>query len=196
MDRRSATLRPKVFGIGLPRTGTTTLGRCLDLIGYRRLGFDLAALRAFATGAQRYLNVQLAMHDAFEDAPWFMAYEEMEGRYPDARFVLTLRKDAARWVESAVRHDERHANYPESQDARRLFMEHYRRTLGVTFTTPDEVYLRHNAAVREFFADKPGKLLTVCWETGDGWDALCAFLGHEPPAGVSFPHENAGGRTE
>ena len=31
------------------------------------------------------------------------------------------------------------------------------------------VYERHNAAVKEFFRDRPHKLLTVCWESGDGW---------------------------
>ena len=31
----SSTQRPKVFGIGCPRTGTTTLLRCMETLGYR-----------------------------------------------------------------------------------------------------------------------------------------------------------------
>ncbi len=28
----------KIFGIGWAKTGTTTLGRCLELLGYRHVG--------------------------------------------------------------------------------------------------------------------------------------------------------------
>jgi hypothetical protein len=31
----------------------------------------------------------------------------------------------------------------------------------------------------------------VCWETGDGWSALCPFL-NEPIPAVPFPFENKG----
>ena len=42
-----------------------------------------------------------------------------------------------------------------------------------------EFYRRHNQAVRDHFADRPGKLLELCWERGDGPDDLGQFLGVE-----------------
>ena len=36
-------------------------------------------------------------------------------------------------------------------------------------------YEVHNEAVRRHFADRPGQLLEVCWETGSGWRELCDF---------------------
>jgi hypothetical protein len=46
-------------------------------------------------------------------------------------------------------------------------------------------------AFDSFDADKPGRLLEVCWETGDGRKELCGFLRHPMPD-LPFPHGNQG----
>src|SRR6185295_3295232 len=55
-------------------------------------------------------------------------------------------------------------------------------------------YEAHNAAVQECFAGRPDQLITLCWDTGDEWRKLCAFLGLKVPR-VAFPHMNVGTRT-
>jgi len=53
-----------------------------------------------------------------------------------------------------------------------------------------EIYRRHQADVMEFFetAGASAQLRVLCWETGDGWDALCDFLGHDR-VDWRFPHD-------
>jgi hypothetical protein len=120
-----------------------------------------------------------------------MRYREFDALYPDARFVLTLRHDADTWLRSGIGHDARQ-NLPGSPGAtaKGLFIAHYRQQ-GVDADDGAAIYRFHNLQVQDHFADRPGKLLTVCWEDGDGWDRLCAFLALPVPAGQRFPHENA-----
>ena len=44
-----------------------------------------------------------------------------------------------------------------------------------------EFYERHNAEVMDVFADSPERLLVVCWETGEGVEALPGFVGVDEP---------------
>jgi hypothetical protein len=55
-----------------------------------------------------------------------------------------------------------------------------------------DAYGRHLTAVAGRFADRPGDLLVMDITAGQGWEALCPFLGLEAPAGVAFPVANAG----
>jgi hypothetical protein len=50
-------------------------------------------------------------------------------------------------------------------------------------------YNNHNQQVIDYFADKPDKLLVICWENKDGWNKLCDFLNKSVPK-VPFPHLN------
>jgi hypothetical protein len=53
-----------------------------------------------------------------------------------------------------------------------------------------DFYNSHNSGVLEFFRERaPTRILHVCWEAGDGWDALCRFLDCGIPA-QNFPHLN------
>ncbi len=87
--------RPKVFVVGLSRTGTTTL-----TVALRRLGYLAAHWVNPATG-QMLLPEDAAIFDAMADAPVADAVEELADRYPHARFILTLRP-AASWERSLL----------------------------------------------------------------------------------------------
>ena len=52
-------------------------------------------------------------------------------------------------------------------------------------------YEDHNKVVLEYFKDRPNDLLVFCWEDGDSWDKLCAFLRAEVPD-TPIPHLNKG----
>lgn len=45
--------------------------------------------------------------ETFEDWPWFAIYREMDQKFPDSKFILTLRKDTATYVASLKGHHER-----------------------------------------------------------------------------------------
>ncbi len=179
----------KIFGIGLNKTGTTTLGVSLAQFGFRHLGFRRALFKAHARGDLATVFGAIEQFESFDDWPYPLMFRELHARYGDAaRFILTTRASPAAWLESLKAHTLR-AN-PLSQTNRLAYgfdYPHGREAEHLAF------YERHNAAVREFFA-APGRahlLLDVCWERGDGWKQLCAFL-DLPVPGTPFPHEYRG----
>lgn len=196
--RRAAGLdpplaRPKVFVVGLSRTGTTTLTAAL-----RRLGYLAAHWVNPATG-QMLSAEDAALFDAMTDAPVADAVEDLADRYPDARFLLTLRP-AESWTRSLLSHMRREHGLADA-----AAMEHLLRS-GAPLLHGGRwaaVYARqllvpgglgaapaaHSARVRARFRDEPGRLLEFDLWAGDGWEKLCGFLDLPVPA-EPFPREN------
>lgn len=178
----------KVFGIGLHKTGTTTLGACFKALGYKHLSCRKDLLVKLREGAFEEIYSEIDKYETFEDWPYPLMYRELAARYPDAKFVLTLRKDAETWLRSFHKHSLRRS---PTRNAQKL-------AYGVAYTYGNEdkltaFYERHEAEVQAFFAETdPARLLVVCWETGSGWQALCDFLGEAVPE-APFPHENRAG---
>jgi len=173
----------KVLGVGLNKTGTKTLATCFEHFGLRHVSWDPEALEQWRAGDIDALLERMESHDAFEDWPWPLLYREVDRRFPEARFVLTVRARADVWFESLCRHAERTGPTVFREVIYGRAMPHEHRDEHVAF------YERHNAAVRAHFDGRPGKLLEVCWERGDGWAELAPFLGHALPA-EPFPHVN------
>jgi hypothetical protein len=182
-------MSPKVFGVGWAKTGTTTLGRCLRILGYRHVGQRLDLVPAYATGDSATILREAAAADAFEDWPWILLFRELDRAFPGSRFVLTTR-DPELWVSSYL-------NMLRGQGTATPEMNRIRRTLyGLNF--PDVTraqlvarFVRHSREVQAHFRDRPDSLLVVDWSRGHGWAELCGFLGVREPA-EEFPHENRG----
>lgn len=181
----------KVFGIGLHKTGTTTLGACFKALGYDHLSCRKDLLAKLRHGEVDSIYAEIDKYQSFEDWPYPLMYKELAERYPDAKFVLTLRKDAEVWIKSFHRHSLRRSPLRNAQ----------KMAYGVAYTLGNEDYLRafydaHESEVQEYFAQTdPKRLLVVCWETGSGWDALCRFLELDVPA-APFPHKNKDGSAK
>lgn len=187
--RGSPIGKTKVFGIGLNKTGTSTLGACFRTLGFRHL-YDVQQLTKF------YFNKDfdsiydvMEGYDSFEDWPIPLMYEELFERYgKDAKFILTMRKTPEVWVKSLSKHAKR-INFEGARNIRRNIYG---------FEAPDgheaehiAFYEKHNREVVKFFEDRGAldQLLVVCWEDGHGWDELCGFFGISKPW-YSFPHIN------
>lgn len=78
--------KQKVFIIGLPRTGTTSVSVALLEQGLK------VAHMAFTKQA-------FILADAVSDAPCFSDYQQLDGLFPQAKFVY-LERDMAKWVPS------------------------------------------------------------------------------------------------
>ncbi len=177
--------RNKVFGIGMNKTGTKTLGECFRLFGFRNKSYDGGLLRDFARKDFSRIYEVADSYDSFEDWPWPLLYREFSEIYPDAKFILTMRATPEIWFRSLCRH----ANLTGPTEARVIVYGHamphdqMHQHIGI--------YNRHNEEVIRFFAARPERLLAVSWDKGDGWEQVCRFLGVDIPA-VPFPHENKG----
>jgi hypothetical protein len=188
IDRRPVR-STKVVGIGLPKTGTTSLGYCLRRFGFKHRTYDMNLAAKVKTGRAPEAMKEAEKHESFEDWPWFMLYREFDQKFPNSKFILTLRKDTATYVKSLQGHHEREgirnkdfvkppwwdvvqevepADWDYEKSARR--------------------YEKHNRDVLDYFAGRIDKdLLVVCWETGDGWAELSRFLNQRIP-NEPFPH--------
>lgn len=162
----------KVFCVGLQKTGPTSLGYALHLLGYRVAGSTqidrsppLDTLRDRALAMTRD-------YDAFQDMPWALFFRNFDLVYPDAKFILTLREPED-WYRSMCKH------FPT--ELSRLGKVVY----GTERAEDKDVLIRryedHVAEVRSHFFGRSGKLLEIDLGADDGWDPLCAFLDVQRP---------------
>lgn len=183
----------KVICVGLPKTGTTTLRVCLQLLGYSKAPYDLELIHDVANGNMEGITSILQSHTCFEDWPWPIAYEAAYELEPRAAYVLTERASTRVWLESLRKHTKREPS-ESSRELRESIFGHddpWRR--GELY---EEYYEDHIASVRGFFEDKKDQFLQVCWERGDGWKQLCDFLGLDEPVATPFPHANSAKEKE
>lgn len=165
----------KVFGIGLQKTGTTTLGACLAHLGHKKVTYHRRGIWHLRRGQISRLKKIMDQYDAFDDEPWAHCYEIADRLYPDAKFVLTVRKSPERWYESMCKHCDR---IPFNQHRKYFFgcimpRRHKNQILAV--------YNKHIETVKHYFQDRPEKLLILCWENNEGWEKLCSFTGDAVP---------------
>lgn len=175
----------KIFGIGLNKTGTTTLAACFRELGFRHTSCNLRLMQCVDRGDLAPVFDHADRYDSFEDWPWPLLYQELDRRYDDAKFVLTRRSSASVWFNSLKRHALRTGPTEYRSIAYGHFMPLGKREEHIA------IYRRHNSAVRSYFSRRDDKLIEICWEEGDGWDELCSFIGVPAPQ-HELPHENKG----
>ncbi|MGO8794722.1 MAG: sulfotransferase [Candidatus Sulfotelmatobacter sp.] len=128
-------------------------------------------------------------YDAAADTSVACSFLELDVRYPDSQFILTVR-DVRSWLASTEAFFAGPAPNEEWKREVRL------RTYGVLEWDRGaflNAYHRHVKAVMDRFADRPAQLLVLDICAGEGWDMLCAFLGKPVPS-VPFPHANSRSR--
>jgi hypothetical protein len=178
----------KVFGIGLDKTGLTSLHQALEELGYTTARLqgpetELPIFRALDEGwpLLHYLDAEadavagiLALSSRF-----FIA----DVQYPGSKFILTVR-DLADWLASRRRQVEKNRELQAAGIPHTGF-------LSVDVDAWGAHYEEHEAVVRAYFADRPDDLLVFDLVGGDGWEPLCEFLGLPTPE-ASFPHARQG----
>ena len=186
-DNLPSTPRKKVFGIGWAKTGTTTLGRCFEILGYNHQSQNLSLVPQIIQGNfAKTLRIATAK-ESFEDWPWPLVYREMDAAFPGSRFVLTTRAPN-HWLASyRAMLAAQGVPTPDLRDIRcQLF------GVDPAIASDEELvarYNRHNTEIMEYFKLRSEQLLVVDWEAGDSWKKLCHFL-RAPVPDVPFPHLN------
>ncbi|MDF9795518.1 hypothetical protein OKW21_000781 [Catalinimonas alkaloidigena] len=174
----------KVFGIGLGKTGTSSLGRALKVLGYRHMNFRADLVLEYDKGNLQPIFEVADQYDSFEDFPWPLLYKELDRRYPGSKFVLTLRSDVNKWFKSIYDHANRGAGTKKIRKITYGYeMPHHHEKEYI------ECYLKHKEDVLHHFADRKEDLLVMYIDQGDSWGKLCDFL-VKPVPNVPFPHAN------
>lgn len=177
--------REKIFVLGFHKTGTTSLAKALQVLGYRVCGFVTPKLDRNPSTRRELFELSykplLNKYDAFEDTLWFIFYKELANIYPDAKFILTVRPEIS-WYKSMVKHF--------GGFDRKIFhwiYEGYGDPIG-----NQELYLKkytqHNHDVIQYFKNKD--LLIMHVPEDFNWEILCDFLSCKKPFG-KFPHANS-----
>jgi hypothetical protein len=154
----------KIFGIGLSGTGTHSLNYALKLLGY--------TAKHYPDSLEDFMR-----YEALTDISVSCRYRELDKIFPGSKFILTTR-DLEGWLANR-------AKKPGGKKRKRFWrMETNLRTYG-TLSYDREKYIaryaEYHAGVREYFAERPGDLLSIDIIGGEGWEKLCAFLGRETP---------------
>ncbi len=198
------TARPKVFGIGLSRTGTRSLTAALGILGFSvdHYPVDRATLETLERGDARF--PQLDRFDGISDITVAPYYEDLDRLHPGAKFILTVREEQS-WLGSCEHH---WASRPAHQEAprpgkavapeahethmaiRRFLRAAVYASYGFDRDRFSRAYRRHLASVTAYFRERPGDLLLLDIASGEGFEKLAPFLGVPVPE-APFPHRGA-----
>lgn len=173
----------KIVGIGLNKTGTKSLGYCIQQWGFRHVSLCEEAFELWRSGDVPKLLTLVGHYDSFEDWPWPLVYKSIDKRFSGSKFILTKRKDPETWFESLCAHADRTGPTIYRKYIYGYEMPHGHKNHHI------KIYLDHLSSCREYFKKRPNDFLEVCWEEGDGWSQLSSFLQLECPP-IPFPHEN------
>jgi Sulfotransferase domain len=205
---------PKVIVAGMPRTGTESIKRALEVLyGNHARAYHMSEVLnrpkhlqvwsdlAFERIQPEQVNWQefLAGYVATTDMPCALYFEQLAAAFPDAKIVLSLR-DESEWFESYYRllvsaYQFRFLRFlPPLNRFWPYSAKLHEILFGDAFTEQGPVremvidgYRHHNQRVRETIS--PERLLE--YKVEQGWQPLCNFLELEEPP-VQFPHLNAG----
>lgn len=198
----------KVFCLGFPKTGTTSLEVALQSLGYRvcrgasRNNHSNFLMALHVHGDTDEIARLIAHFDAFADMPWggTPLYLWLSRRYPEARFVHTVR-DPDKWYRSLLNQLEKAAGSSDASLDDLHAAGGYgatmilRRVWGIEdiVVQKDQAlsfYNTLNAAILSHFAQHDNFLSLDLTQTPD-WGPLCAFL-DRPVPDQPFPHLNRG----
>ena len=174
----SGTIKHRAWGIGLGRTGTTSFCRALQVLGYQNV-------------VHNPTFEQLAELDGAADNGCTIFYKYLDYKFPGSKFVL-LTRDLKPWLDSA---EYIHGHEPIDRTEDVIIMRRMLLYETVVFDREKflEIYHRHHADVRRYFADRPNDLLEMDITKGDGWEKLCPFLDLPIP---DQPFSNANKRVD
>ena len=164
----------KVFCIGYNKTGTTTLGKSFEMLGYRNSSFNKKVWRQFY--ANKEFNKILeytSKFDSFDDLPWLK--EDMipilDKTFPKSKFIYLTREEES-WKKSF--YNWRYKVMGKYPDADKAWI----------------AYKKHEKFVYEYFKDRPSSdFIVLDVRDEKGFKKLADFLGKKTNI-EKFPHFN------
>jgi hypothetical protein len=171
----------KIFGIGLARTGTTSLYHAMLTLGINAAPSSVELLDTID-------HDFLLRHDAFFDNPVPFRYRELDEVFPNARWIVTQRP-VDDWLASMQ------WLFGEGLDrldpaTRALGDRVHRDVYGTdTFDSPrlSAIYTDHYASLADWVTSRDHIWLHL--DQPLTWKPICDLLG-KPEPDIDFPHAN------
>jgi hypothetical protein len=184
-DDRPAPDRPRIFGIGLNKTATSSLHDALTILGFNSLhdgGPTVHDAVLAAIDAEQPLLSNLDPRvDAFSDIGLLSRrFGILDRQYPGSRFILTVRPLDA-WIDSRRRHVARNV-------ADKAIGEYDGTFLVVDEPKWIEEWEHHTERVRTYFAGRTD-FLEIDLTHSPSWGPICDLLGLAEPESP-FPWAN------
>jgi len=171
----------KIFGIGMSRTGTTSLHHVLENMGYKCNHFVDELI------ADNDSNI-IKDYDVLMDSPIPLLYQQLDKKYPNSKFILTTRNKST-WLKSMkwmFTHGKVIWNWPKSTQA-------YHRKFYGTIKYNKRILSNHydlfHQQVYEYFKDRPNDLLVLNIDEKININNIFDFL-NKPRIDISFPKTN------
>ncbi|WP_286272985.1 sulfotransferase [Thalassotalea hakodatensis] len=179
----------KVFIIGLPRTGTTSICKmCLDF------GFHVAHTA--------YTDKTFEFATVLADTPMFADYKALDLAYPNSKFVL-LERELTDWLPSIKQLLQRMYENVTRTDGgfNSIIKRCYQQTFSpFTFDNINDdaflsqAYVKHQQEVLHYFNQQPSKLLSINIQQSNAVEELSKFLSIKTDT-THFEHLNKGGKV-
>jgi hypothetical protein len=175
----------KIFGIGLSKTGTTSLTRALQILGFSAIHYpnDNGTLVQILDGTFSFDC--LRQYDAATDTPIVRYYAQLDKLYSGSKFILTTRK-LDPWLRSCERHWRTVSYSLDALDFRTIIDLSVYGCARFNAERFKFVHEQHLREVRCYFHTRHEDLLELDITNGDGWSPLCTFLKRPVPE-VAFP---------
>jgi len=175
----------KIFIIGLPRTGTTSIS-----VALLECGFNVAHT-AFTQHA-------FELADVISDSPCFSDYQQLDLLFPNSKFVY-LQRERSKWVPSMQRLLTKMAPHllPKTGHfnpvLKRSFMQTFElsNTQLLTEQHLSRCYEKHQQQVELYFNGR-SDLLSIDISMPGSLQTLFTFLGLDCNDNQHFPHLNQG----
>ncbi|NNL58141.1 MAG: hypothetical protein HKP31_01530 [Nitrosopumilus sp.] len=199
----------KIFCIGFPKTGTTSLEKALEILGFNvcrghyNNNHTNYLIGLFLNKDYAEIEKIIDYFDVFADLPWGGTdfYRYLANKYPNAKFIHTQR-EVDEWyislekmltkfdsnLETALNTFHKMGRYGAVYYFKKEFNTE---TLNNKKEVFIERYNKTNDDIRIFFNATNISYLSINIIQGEGWEKLCSFLNKEIPE-VNFPHSNKG----
>ena len=185
------TLPTRIFGIGMHKTGTTSLHHAFSILGLDSWHWksNRQAWRIFREMSDLGRSNLLEESYALCDNPIPLLYERLDRAYPGSKFILTTLSDE-RWLDAVECLFDPQRNPYWDWDKQPFSNRIHRALYGRTDFDRETMlarYHKHNDDVLDYFKNRPDDLLRMPMSEGAGWKELCDFLGKPIPT-VDYPH--------
>ena len=182
----------KIFIIGLPRTGSTSI--CAAML---ELGFRVAHTA--------YTDRAFSEAQVLADTPIFCDYQHLDSAYPDAKFIY-LSRAMDKWLPSIKQLLARmHSNLIRDDGGFNPIIKRCYQEIFTPYSLDNinnveflaQCYQQHETQVQQYFTDRDSNFLSLDISDSESYNQLLSFLNFPESEIVSsgFKRLNVGGKV-